>query len=523
MIVFFTWLGIALLAFGLYIFLLWKKNRKRSRFQAKLTILFLLFVLVPTVPLTFFIANLFTRSADLLIMPGIGDALNTSLETIRFQVEERGRTFFTVHPEPNSWSTDNLQEHNISYAGAYHPVGNRIIADRSMQNPSTVIPNSGGPSMEALQDVAALQQTSTIYSIEDQRMVAVFHSYQDSSFGMVTYPLPLSIVEARDKITQAQRIYGTLSYIKESIIEKNIIWGLAVLLIFGLAFLSMVVARRLSQGISEPIQNLVRGIHEISDNNLDFRVKTKAKDEFKLLVDSFNSMVRDLDTSRKKLIKAERIAAWQEVARQISHEIKNSLTPISLSLRRLQNYFQETSIPSNISDSLKAVEDELFSLQNMAAEFSEFARMPQPVKVTLDINETIQSVVRLLEPSSGQVKIIAEYAENLPHVEADREQMKRVLNNLIKNSIEASHDRGTVTVKTAVHEADNRQIVLEIRDEGDGIDDKNLSKIFNAYFTTKQKGTGLGLAIVQKIIEDHNGEIIVESTVGKGTCIRITI
>jgi two-component system nitrogen regulation sensor histidine kinase NtrY len=215
--------------------------------------------------------------------------------------------------------------------------------------------------------------------------------------------------------------------------------------------------------------------------------------------------------------------AWQEVARQISHEIKNSLTPISLSLRRLQNYFQETSIPSNISDSLKAVEDELFSLQAMAAEFSEFARMPQPVKVTLDINETIQSVVKLLEPSSGQVKITAEYAENLPHVEADREQMKRVLNNLIKNSIEASHDRGTVAVKTAIHEADKRQIVLEIQDEGDGIDDKNLSKIFNAYFTTKQKGTGLGLAIVQKIIEDHNGEIVVESTVGKGTCVRIKL
>ena len=141
MIVFFTWLGIALLAFGLYIFLLWEKNRKRSRFQAKLTILFLLFVLVPTVPLTFFIANLFTRSADLLIMPGIGDALNTSLETIRFQVEERGRTFFTVHPESNSWNTDNLREHSIRLAGTYHSDGDRIVLGRIIQNASASTPD----------------------------------------------------------------------------------------------------------------------------------------------------------------------------------------------------------------------------------------------------------------------------------------------------------------------------------------------------------------------------------------------
>jgi two-component system nitrogen regulation sensor histidine kinase NtrY len=278
-----------------------------------------------------------------------------------------------------------------------------------------------------------------------------------------------------------------------------------------------------SQGISEPIQNLVQGIQRISENQWDYRVETKARDEFKLLVDSFNSMVRDLDVSRKKLVKAEKIAAWQEVARRISHEIKNSLTPISLSLHRLQKYFQETSIPQNISDSLKAVEDELVSLQNMAAEFSEFARMPRPMKVSLDINETVRTAVRLLEPSIGQVKIVTEYGADLPLIEADREQMKRVLTNLIKNCIEASHDRGTITVKTRISRSNSRQIELEIGDEGDGMDDETLGKIFNAYFTTKRKGTGLGLAIVQKIIEDHNGEITVESTQGQGTRIRITI
>jgi nitrogen fixation/metabolism regulation signal transduction histidine kinase len=522
-IVFFTWLGIALVSLGIYIFRLWKKNRKRSRFQAKLTILFLLFVLVPTVPLTFFLANLFTRSADLLIIPGIGDALNTSLETIRFQVEERGRTFFTQYPNPEVWKITHLQEQNICSAARYRSAGGSILSDITLVNSSEMFAGLHSPSLESLRDGAVMHSTSTFYSSGDRQLIAVFHSYPDSSFGMAAYPLSPSIIEARDKITQALRIYGTLSYIKESIIQKNIIWGVAVLLIFGLVFLSIVVAKRVSRGISEPIQNLVQGIQRISENQWDYRVETKARDEFKLLVDSFNSMVRDLDVSRKKLVKAEKIAAWQEVARRISHEIKNSLTPISLSLHRLQKYFQETSIPQNISDSLKAVEDELVSLQNMAAEFSEFARMPRPMKVSLDINETVRTAVRLLEPSIGQVKIVTEYGADLPLIEADQEQIKRVLTNLIKNSVEASHDRGTITVKTRISGSDRYRIELEIGDEGDGMDDETLSKIFNAYFTTKRKGTGLGLAIVQKIIEDHNGEITVESAQDKGTRIRITI
>lgn len=523
MIVFFTWLGVALIVFGIYIFLLWKKNRKRSRFQAKLTVIFLLFVLVPTVPLTFFIANLFTQSADLLMMPGIGDALNQSIETIRTQVEERGRTFFNHHPDPGRWSAEQLRQEEIASADVFRISNNRVLPEITLINPSMHTVPHQSVTLESLHDVLAQNQFSAIFSIDEAQWMTVYHIYPDASVGMATYAVPFHIMEAEEKITQALRIYGTLTYIKESIIQKDIIWGVAVLLIFGVAFLSILVAKKISQGISEPIQNLVRGIHEISENNLEYRVRTNARDEFKLLVDSFNNMVQDLDTSRKKLIKAERMAAWQQVARQISHEMKNSLTPISLSLRRLYNYFKDTSIPSNVSDSLKDVEDELHALQTMAAEFSEFARLPQPDKGSQDMNKTIRSVIRLLEPSLGQVKIITDLAPTLPLIEADQEQIRRVLNNLIKNSIEASHDRGSITVRTRTAESEGSKIQVEILDTGEGMDDETLGRIFDAYFTTKRKGTGLGLAIVQKIIEDHNGEISVESTKGKGTRIRIIL
>jgi len=232
-------------------------------------------------------------------------------------------------------------------------------------------------------------------------------------------------------------------------------------------------------------------------------------------------MIQDLNTSRQKLIQAERLTAWQEVARRISHEIKNSLTPISISLRRLRNHFQGKSLPPNISESLKAVEEELLTLERMAAEFSEFARMPQPQKTPLDLNEIVRSSVRLAEPTAGSVKIETTLSPDLPSIPADREQMKRLLNNLIKNAVEACHDTGTVIVTTRWSESPGHTITLEIQDHGEGMDEETLEKIFHPYFTTKKKGTGLGLTIVQKIVEDHSGKIQISSEKGKRT--RVTI
>jgi len=370
-------------------------------------------------------------------------------------------------------------------------------------------------------DVMTAQLTSSIISIGEERGITVYGVLADSIVAVAIYPVSSQILDAKDEINRAYGIYSTLSLIKESIIRKHLIWALAVLLVIGLALLSIMTARTLARGISEPILSLVDGMNRVADGDFSHRVETRARDEFRFLVDSFNTMIYDLDVSRQKLIKAERLAAWQEVARRISHEIKNSLTPISISLRRFRNHFQDKPLPTGVSESLYAIEDELRSLERMAVEFSEFARMPQPRKTHIDMNRVVRSVIQLIEPTIGQVKIKMDLVEDLPLIDADREQMKRLVNNLIKNSVEASHDTGTVHLTSRKLGLQDRSIEIEVRDEGEGMDEEKMKHIFRPYYTTKKKGTGLGLALVQKIVEDHDGEIHVESEEGKGTRVMV--
>lgn len=523
MIVFLAWIGIAAFLLSIYIIIMWRRNRHRSRFRAKLTILFLLFVFIPTVPLTFFIANLLTRSADILLIPRVGDALNTSLETIKTQIEKRGIQFLQRYEKPADWSLDLLQKEDIHSIGLYRLEGDSVVHIHTLHLSTSSLFQNWTPQQESLRDALSTNRTSSLIPIGEKKVIAVYRILPDSVIAVAGYPVSQVILDAKNEIERAFGIYSTLSLLKETIIRKNLIWGLAVLLVIGLALLSIVTTRKLSQGISEPIQTLVKGMERVADGDLSLQVETRAKDEFRFLVDSFNKMIQDLNVSRQKLIQAERLAAWQEVARQISHEIKNSLTPISISLRRFRGHFAEKDLHPNVSESLQAVEDELRSLAVMAAEFSDFARMPQPQKSPLELNEVVQSVVRLTEPAIGQVKIEMNLSTPLPSINADREQMKRLLNNLIKNAVEASHDTGTVVVTTRRTESVSNRVELEIRDQGDGMDKETMEKIFHPYYTTKKKGTGLGLAIVQKIVEDHNGEITIESQRGMGTRVKVRL
>ena len=523
MSVFLVWIAVSALILIAYMSFLWRRARIQSRFRAKLTTIFLLFVLIPTIPLTFFIASLMTRSADLLLVPGIGEALNTSLETIKQQVEERGRRFLEEHKNPNGWSTELLEAEGIHAVGCYRLAGDSIVTIRRLHLPASPLFREWTPRPESIIDVMTTGRSSSIVRNGGERAIVVFRVLSDSTVAMVEYPVSSYVLDAREEVERAYGIYSTLSLIKESIIQKNIIWALAVILVVGLAVLSIITARTISQGISEPMQNLVSGMSKVAEGDLSVIVETEAKDEFRFLVDSFNKMTRDLKVSRQKLLKAERLAAWQSVARQISHEIKNSLTPVSISLRRLRNHFQDQPLPKSISESLQAVEDELRSLEGMAKEFSEFARMPQPRKSEVDVNRVVRSVVHLLKPSCGRVNFKMNLQEELSPVQADGEQIKRLVGNIMRNAAEASHDTGNVTISTRRLDEEQHCVEIEVKDDGEGMDEETLAQIFHPYYTTKKKGTGLGLVIVQKIVEDHDGEIAVESEKGKGTRVVVRL
>ncbi|MGZ3535183.1 MAG: ATP-binding protein [Thermodesulfobacteriota bacterium] len=224
-----------------------------------------------------------------------------------------------------------------------------------------------------------------------------------------------------------------------------------------------------------------------------------------------------------QLIKAQRMAAWREVARRIAHEIKNPLTPIQLSAQRLRKRYWEKIQPDGMvfDECTRTIVKQVEELKGMVNEFSNFARMPASRPTPNQLNEIIQESLVLFQATQKQIRF--EFAPaDLPVVNVDREQMKRVMINLIKNSLTAIEKEGTIKIQTN-YDPKLQTVRLEVSDDGCGISDEDKSRLFEPYFSTKKAGTGLGLTIVNAIIADHNGYIRVRDNKPKGTTFLIEL
>ncbi|MBI3354917.1 MAG: PAS domain-containing protein [Nitrospirae bacterium] len=225
-----------------------------------------------------------------------------------------------------------------------------------------------------------------------------------------------------------------------------------------------------------------------------------------------------------ELIKAQRVAAWQEVAKRIAHEIKNPLTPIQLSAQRLRKKFHENASDFNkiFDECTNTIIHEVNSIKSLVNEFYNFARMPASMPAPNDLHEIINEVVPLYRSAHKDINIINNFAKGLPVINVDKEQFKRVFVNLFENAVEAMNNKGRVWVKTH-YDSDLNLVKVEVADEGAGINPDDKDKLFLPYFSKKKTGTGLGLAIVNRIIADHNGYIRVTDNKPKGTTFVIEL
>lgn len=224
-----------------------------------------------------------------------------------------------------------------------------------------------------------------------------------------------------------------------------------------------------------------------------------------------------------QLIKAQRVAAWREVARRIAHEIKNPLTPIQLSAQRLRKrYLERLQQDGTVFDEcthtiVKQVEE----LRDMVNEFSSFARLPASNPTLNHLNEIIQEALVLFKEAHKDIRFNF-IPHDLPPFNLDRDQMKRVMINLIKNSLSAMDKDGEIRIQTQ-YDPKLQIVRLEVSDSGCGIPDEDKGKLFEPYFSTKKSGTGLGLTIVNAIIADHHGYIRVRDNKPKGTTFLIEL
>jgi two-component system nitrogen regulation sensor histidine kinase NtrY len=219
-----------------------------------------------------------------------------------------------------------------------------------------------------------------------------------------------------------------------------------------------------------------------------------------------------------QLIKAQRMAAWREVARRIAHEIKNPLTPIQLSAERLRRRYasQFKAGEEVFDDCTKTIIREADGLKNMVNEFSNFARMPAANPVPSDLNRIIREALTWYQEAHKGIHFGFVSGEDIPVLDLDRDQMRRVMINLFENAVAAMENGGEIRVKTD-YDKELKMVSISVSDNGVGMSEEAKDRLFEPYFSTRAGGTGLGLAIVNTIIADHNGYIRVRDNEPKGT------
>jgi nitrogen fixation/metabolism regulation signal transduction histidine kinase len=296
----------------------------------------------------------------------------------------------------------------------------------------------------------------------------------------------------------------------------------AVGVLAGLA-LSYALATRVTQ----PVERLAEGARAVADGDWNVRLDVHASGEIGELAGAFDAMTRQLAEQRERLVQAERVAAWRELARRLAHELRNPLFPLRLTIDNLQRAKRDhpQEFDEVFDESLTTLSAGLGNLNAVIARFSDFARMPAPTFEPAEPNVIVERALQLFDaqlraPGRPPIAVTKDLDRHLGAIHVDAEQLGRAVQNLVLNAIDAMPDGGTLTVRTT---RAGDVVRLEVADTGEGLTDEERDRLFTPYYTTKQHGTGLGLAIVQSVVADHGGRIWVESARDRGTTFHIEL
>ena len=284
------------------------------------------------------------------------------------------------------------------------------------------------------------------------------------------------------------------------------------------ALITLAVARRTTR----PIQELQRFTRQVALGDLDVQVPAGGQDELGDLARSFNRMTRELKENHEKLVRAEKDAAWREMARQVAHEIKNPLTPLRLSADLLERARAEGSgeFDAILARTVEIIRRQCDHMREIAKDFHAFAGRHHDLRA-VDIAGALDEVLALHDAWARDTHIEVVRTGDGGIVRADPDELRRAFINLVSNAFEAMPDGGRF--EADVRGVDGR-VAVELRDTGPGITEEQRGHLFEPYFTTRSSGTGLGLAIVRRIVEDLGGEVTLQNREpGPGAVARLVL
>ena len=366
------------------------------------------------------------------------------------------------------------------------------------------------------QGLASRKMNPEAYSeISIQKKSEFIH---DESIGNLAYLSAYLPVKNQEGELQA---YLNIPYFaKQNDLEKEISTFMVALInvyvfLFALAVLAAIF---ISNYLTNPLRLIQDKMRQVKLGKND-PIEWKNKDEIGALVTEYNRMILELSNSAELLAQSERESAWREMAKQVAHEIKNPLTPMRLSIQLLERAYKDKApdIDQKVERLSRTVLEQIDTLASIASAFADFAKMPKPVLETMDVRTVVHNTLELFYENDENVEFIChDNVKGEMIISGDKEQLPRVFNNLFRNAIQAIPEGRKGKVEVTLSKQGSHFIVA-VKDNGTGISDDVIDKIFVPNFTTKSTGMGLGLAMVKNIVEGCGGMIWFETTKDEGS------
>jgi two-component system, NtrC family, nitrogen regulation sensor histidine kinase NtrY len=400
----------------------------------------------------------------------------------------------------------------------YQKRGDHFSAD-SLIDPATSSADKTNSSEKLEPLIAAVRQYG-------QEMTAVVPWSGNQADDEAFHAIPLwGVGTGKDRPLLAILLIGNS---RRTYVElKRHIRSAALLVGAGGIVLAILLSSWAAARVTRPVEQLAQAAQEVAAGNWNTKVAVSGQDELAQLADSFNHMTAELLGQKERLVQAERVAAWRELARRLAHELKNPLFPLQLTVENLVRARQQTpeQFDEVFRESSRTLLAEISNLKGIIGSFSEFSKMPQPQLQLIRVNDVVRGVAQLFQaqlqaPGHAKIGCVLQLDPLLEPVAADAELLHRAISNLVLNAMDAMPMGGTLTLRSR---GENGKVLIEVADTGSGLTTEECERIFTPYYTSKQHGNGLGLAIVQSVVSDHGGRIRVESEPGRGTTFVIEL
>ena len=501
-------------------------NIRGSVANRKYITFFSLFTLIPSVLISIFSLFLFSFALEKYFDNKITTAVNNSYELAKNYVDDKRNKVesdivmvaFDLNKNYKLFNQDNKKNFQRFLNTQ------RLIRDLDqihlIDNNKNVIISSSNSGYIPVED-RALKMV-----LNDDRPLKIINTFENKSAAIIklsAYPntflyvvkfLEQEISKYLIESEEAINFYYTVEDKRTGIQISFILIYLVVVTL--LLFLSISIAIKFSSRFFRSINNLILASTNIGKGDLDTKVpEIKTDIELETLNKNFNLMIEKLKNQQEKLLLSERHEAWENVARKLAHEIKNPLTPIQLTIDRLKTKYEQSiqkDEKENFNNYLKTINKQIYQIENLVNEFSDFARMPKPIFDQNNLVEIIKNNISILKQLDKSILINFKSKKDKLFIKCDMDQISRAFLNLIKNSIESIEEKAkkngdfSKIIDIEISEK-NDYITSIITDNGIGFSTDIIEKITKPYFTTKTEGSGLGLSIVNKIINDHNGTI----------------